>query len=406
MKRSMTNSVIWLFYLAITVFIGIVSINNGVEGAEDLITTTNDVVLAQKSWILYHKINGSYTVRAKITLSVPTDSSSSTSTAATTKVISSSSSKSPKDPLRLEYTNIVPTEQDNTIVAEDIAKSILSTPFYQLKLVESTNNNNIDTIYTINDDNDANDDGIIASVPSCNVRRSNYRDEIVLHLGQNGNVLSIQYIPKISPLAPTTCTKYDTVLPHNFYSTATTTTTTNNKTTTTSDGTVTTDTYTHLFSSTTIRYEVTNIGMMLRTVLTGLKAPPGLQRIPGSSSHRGTVNTGSGNSGGNGGGGGIFDDDKNKDNNNNEQQTPPGMFSFLRKYWYIFGPLFIMNMVMGANQQDDSSQQGQQVQGQQQGGVQSPSQVRSGSSTGPAAGASLQQSSNTTGVKQRRGKRG
>lgn len=195
---------------------------------------------------------------------------------------------------------------NSTNIQEDTMKQLLlvqnTTYYYQLKLVN---------------DNDDKKNGILATVPLCDIRRANYRDEIHWVVNPAGDIISMHYIPLVSPLVPSHCIDY-----YNSYTANATNTIT--------------------FGS-TITYSLDVPGMIIPTILRGtLKAPPGLHRIPGSVPiPKGTAN------------------------NNNQNPAPPlfgedgqpgqppkdaGPFSFFRRYWYIIVPLFIMNLVSGAQQ--------------------------------------------------------
>lgn len=83
-------------------------------------------------------------------------------------------------------------------LTEELAQALTSTSgWYQLQLMEDGKQQSPDEI-------------VLTSVPACHVRRANFRDEFVLQLQQNtAKVLSLTYMPLISPLAPATCDEYN-----------------------------------------------------------------------------------------------------------------------------------------------------------------------------------------------------
>jgi hypothetical protein len=87
---------------------------------------------------------------------------------------------------------------------EPFAKELgaTQTSWYQLKLVHEADGPKDSTDKV----------EIMASVPACNVRRANFRDEFVLQLQQGtAHALSMTYMPLVSPLAPATCAEYSSM---------------------------------------------------------------------------------------------------------------------------------------------------------------------------------------------------
>lgn len=173
--------------------------------------------------------------------------------------------------------------------------------------------------------------------------------------GSHASAISLTYIPLVSPLAPKTCDneyweQKRSNLPEGW--------------------------------ETRISWETSTPGMVLRTVMPNYKPPPGLHWLPrvGANGNlyqaQGPPGTG-GEQGGTGGG--------------PEQEQAP--MAFLRRYWYILLPLFIMNF-FGAPEAPPAEGQS----GQAAGGGAAPAGGAAAPAAAPAAGASP--------PKSRRGKRG
>lgn len=145
----------------------------------------------------------------------------------------------------------------------------------------------------------------LASVPACEIRRANFREEIELTIGHTGSLLSLSYTPLVSPLA-SQCTSLPPL------------------------------TSTPKFT-TQITYFTSTIGMTIPTLLPKTKPPPGLKWIPRASvSGTGTPGEGtqSAQSGGSGG-----DKTNTPPFGDEDAQKARDNQSFLRKYWYIILPL-------------------------------------------------------------------
>lgn len=169
---------------------------------------------------------------------------------------------------------------------------------------------------------------IITTVPACQVRRANFRyvkriharrekfpfyqrflshththvsssisytnirrDEIILHLNDRGQALSVTYLPRVSPLAPKSCINMPPLdeEPISF--------------------------------TTTVSWETDTPGMKLKSVLPTIKPPPGLHFIKRSTTTGSTTE-------------GVFGEKP-------EAEPVTGPFSFVKRYWYIILPVFI-----------------------------------------------------------------
>lgn len=191
--------------------------------------------------------------------------------------------------------------------------------------------------------------------------------------GEAGQVLSMSYIPLVSPLAPKSCDELDPV-----------------------------PGIAELSSK--ISFETPTPGMSLRAVLAGEKPPPGLKFLQFKRTAS-QVNANGANP--------IL-----TDGSNDGQQAPPpsGPFGFLSKYWYVLLPIMLLNVMMApadqqqpqATPQDQdgggaAAQQGSAVPGPR--AVEgSPVSTRAPSGSSPAAGATPSASGSAS--RQRRGKRG
>ena len=168
--------------------------------------------------------------------------------------------------------------------------------------------------YQVKIDNSENDDYVLATIPACNLRRANFKDEFQVTLPRTAErITSIAYTALVSPLAPESCDELE--IPESL-------------------------------PTLTSRVEATldTPGMVLKNVLPHTKPPPGLNFLK----HRNTK----GSAGGARGPG--------------AEEEPPT--SFIRKYWYILLPLFLANFMSTPDvPQEGQGQQGggetQQVQG-------------------------------------------
>lgn len=117
----------------------------------------------------------------------------------------------------------------------------------------------------------------------------------MLTLGSNGQVISLTYIPLVSPLAPPSCSDYDS-----------------------SDHQKTFTFHSRLAAETTVA------GMTLKTILPDHQPPPGMSFMKGAHLH---VKEPLG------------------DQNKEQEQDNSFPFGFLKRYWYILLPLFLMNFI-------------------------------------------------------------
>jgi len=147
----------------------------------------------------------------------------------------------------------------------------------------------------------------LASVPACEVRRANFREEIELTIGHTGSLLSLSYTPLVSPLA-TPCTSLSPL------------------------------TSTPKFT-TQISYSTSTSGMTIPTLLPKTKPPPGLKWIP-RASISGTATSQSVPPGGGG-------DETPPFGDSEEAKKARDSQSFLRKYWYIILPLALSQLFSG-----------------------------------------------------------
>jgi len=148
----------------------------------------------------------------------------------------------------------------------------------------------------------------MASVPGCDVRRANFREEISLTLGHTGDILSISYTPLVSPLAPA-CRSLSALSSAENAST-------------------------DLKFTTTVNYETATSGMSVPLVLPQTRPPPGLQFYPRKDGS------------GQGGKTGIPGVDEDKPQNK----------SFLMRYWYIILPAAFLVLTGGV--EEEPPQQG------------------------------------------------
>mmetsp|Transcript_16271 Transcript_16271/g.25312 ORF Transcript_16271/g.25312 Transcript_16271/m.25312 type:complete len:267 (-) Transcript_16271:1193-1993(-) len=196
--------------------------------------------------------------------------------------------------------------------------AMVETGLYQLKVVD-----------------DKTGQSVLASVPACQVRRANFRDEIILTLSNKASVLSVAYTPLVSPLAAP-CGELPAVDNAEFNS--------------------------------VIEYETATPGMTVPLVLPTTKPPPGLKWFPRKSSDPSRPNV--------------------------DMGDQPDNQSFMRKYWYILLPLFIIGITTGEDPQS-----------QQQPGQQGQPTASAGASASTQAPPAVAAPPGGSGARQRRGKR-
>lgn len=131
-----------------------------------LVVSTTHAATLEKSWTLYHSVNGGqdFSKRASVVLSVDPETDGS---------------------VDLSITN------DNSTLNQETFNAVRAEgSMYQLKLVEGDGES---------------DDFILSSVPGCQLLRANFREELVISLGPKASAISLTYIPLVSPLAPKSC---------------------------------------------------------------------------------------------------------------------------------------------------------------------------------------------------------
>lgn len=179
-------------------------------------------------------------------------------------------------------------------ISNDMAALIASNGFYRVKIVDEQSGTSA-----------------LASVPACEVRRSNFREEIGLSIGNTGSLISVSYKPVVSPLAAS-CHE----LPPMHMQ----------------------DSAKELEFKSLITYSVASQGMPIPLVMPQQRPPPGygwIKRIVNKSLNGapGTENDGASDAPG-------FNPEK-------LGQDPQQSYSFLRKYWYIILPVSIMMLAGG-----------------------------------------------------------
>jgi hypothetical protein len=186
------------------------------------------------------------------------------------------------------------------------------------------------SMYTIQVVDEATGQAAMASVPGCDVRRANFREELELTLSESGSLLSVTYTPLVSPLAPS-CASLAPLAE--------------------AEGAVPE-------FQTSVSYGTSKPAMTVPLVLPKVKPPPGLKLYPRKKPAAG-IGGGEGvdgaGAGGNGGGSAAAFEEEEKPQNQ----------SFLMKYWYIILPLMILQFVGGP---EPPPQQGEGGDGEGEGG--------------------------------------
>jgi len=177
-------------------------------------------------------------------------------------------------------------------ISNDMAALIASNGFYRVKIVDEQSGTSA-----------------LASVPACEVRRSNFREEIGLSIGNTGSLISVSYKPVVSPLAAS-CHELPLMQ----------------------------DSAKELEFKSLITYSVASQGMPIPLIMPQQRPPPGygwIKRIVNKSLNGapGTENDGASDAPG-------FNPEK-------LGQEPQTSYSFLRKYWYIILPVSIMMLAGG-----------------------------------------------------------
>jgi len=174
---------------------------------------------------------------------------------------------------------------------------VLTEGLYQLKLVDEMNGNEIFT-----------------SVPSCSVLRSNFREEMTLHLSSSADLLSVSYRPLISSLAPKSCESLSSKRGVKG---------------------------TSLIFNTTILYETSTPAMGIPLLLPSndYRPPPGIQFLPNFYS--------------------IVASDEEKKKIGGGQPGESQQKSFFQKYWFIILMVAIMSLSGGGAPPPENEQEQQ-----------------------------------------------
>ena len=212
------------------------------------------------------------------------------------------------------------------------------------------------SMYTIQVVDDATGQAAMASVPGCDVRRANFREELELTLSEKGSLVSVTLIPLVSPLAPP-CASLGPLAE--------------------AEGAVPE-------FQTTVSYETSKPAMTVPLVLPKVKPPPGLKLYPRKPAAA-AGGEGAGGAGAGSNGDGAFEEDDKPQNQ-----------SFLMKYWYIILPLMILQFV-GGPKEPPQEEEGGGSEGGNAAGSAAATSVTAGGAAAVNAGAA---------PRQRRGKRG
>jgi hypothetical protein len=308
------------------------------------------------SWTVYHSWNQNqdYVRRGSLVWGPPSSDGETKDAAAAAAALSND------DKQKYEF-QIMNDDASASLTAKDI-NDMLEYGWYHVKIQG-------------NEDDSSN--FVFQTVPACNLRRANFKDqfEITLPRSSLGDkqdpLTSFAYTPLVSPLAPKTCGEYVN----------------NNDDGSDSDSDATTTT--RSFSS-RVSVQLDTPAMTLKTILPQTKPPPGISfaKQPkqqgatggGTKDSNGDASSSSSSSG----------DDENYDDEG-ETEAPsaiPSPGSFLMKYWYVILPMLIMNLLT-TQKEEQPPQEGEQQQGDKNSG--------GGNTIAPPAAASSQQ-------KARRGK--
>lgn len=173
----------------------------------------------------------------------------------------------------------------------------------------------------------------------------NLSDEIILTLSNRGSIVSMAYIPLVSPLAPS-CHKLERRKEASEFSSK-------------------------------VTLETTKVGMSLPTVLPATKPPQGIKVLKNVGAKEPGLKT-------------AFE---------KEDEPITGPTGFLKKYWYIILAVIFMSLSAGTPEEEAKNGQGAAVQGQAGAGT--------AASSAPAAAAPIAASTPSPGggAKHRRGKR-
>mmetsp|Transcript_26566 Transcript_26566/g.76724 ORF Transcript_26566/g.76724 Transcript_26566/m.76724 type:complete len:317 (+) Transcript_26566:155-1105(+) len=293
----------------------------------------------QRTYKVYHRLGaaaaGGFSERGSIVLS--TDASTGDGDGNGTNTASTSASAS--------ALTVTATNAADCVIPSAVDDMVASNSMYTIQVVD-----------------DATGQAATASVPGCDVRRANFREELELTLSESGSLVSVTYIPLVSPLAPS-CASLGPLAEE-------------------AEGEGAVPEF-----QTTVSYETSKPAMTVPLVLPKVKPPPGLslypRKKPAAAAAGGEGADGAGAGGNGGGSAAAFEEDEKPQNQ-----------SFLMKYWYIILPLMILQFVGGSEQPPPQQEEG----GGSEGGN------AAGSAAGTAGGAAAANAA--AAPRQRRGKRG
>lgn len=173
------------------------------------------------------------------------------------------------------------------------------------------------------DNSNGDESFVLQTVPACNIRRANFKDQFEITLPRSSlgekqdRITSFAYTPLVSPLAPKTCDDYD-------------------------------DSGDSKDFSSRVSVLLDTPAMTLKNVLPTSKPPPGIAFVKRPKQP--------GQGGGNG-----------EDEGDDSPPGFPGPFAFLSKYWYIILPMMILQLITVPEEPAEQGQQ-QDQQGANQGG--------------------------------------
>jgi len=286
----------------------------------------------QRTYTVYHRLGvaaGGFSERGSIVLS--TDANTGDGDSNDTNSASASASAS--------ALTVTATNAAGCVVPSAVDDMVASNSMYTVQVVD-----------------DATGQAAMASVPGCDVRRANFREELELTLSEKGSLVSVTLIPLVSPLAPP-CASLGPLVE--------------------TEGAVPE-------FQTTVSYETSKPAMTVPLVLPKVKPPPGLKLYPRKPAAA-AGGEGAGGAGAGSNGDGAFEEDDKPQNQ-----------SFLMKYWYIILPLMILQFV-GGPKEPPQEEEGGGSEGGNAAGSAAATSVTAGGAAAVNAGAA---------PRQRRGKRG
>lgn len=170
-------------------------------------------------------------------------------------------------------------------------------------------------------------DYVLATVPACNLRRANFKDEFSITLprvaANDLQITSVAYAPLISPLAPSSCEEYSSeqLVPETIALTS------------------------------KVQATLDTPGMTLRTVLPKLKPPPGYSWLSHPNSRKGSASTSTSGGAPGGTGGGPAGEGGEEETDNRP---------FFIKYWYVVVPLALANFLPAGGEPAPTGDAGEQ----------------------------------------------